>query len=143
MNKNGNLWLTARQTDFSNYTSPTGNLYKINTATNAIETTIPLNAASENVGKKLAINPSKDVLYYNFSSGIYELPITQTVQTTTPFIQNNTYGISIDAKNGDIWVGIADFEILAGNEVLRYDKDGNLETTFATGAAPNQVIFLP
>lgn len=143
LDKNGKLWLTASQTEFTNYTSPTGNLYKINTTTNAIETTIPLNAGSENVGGKLAINPSKNILYYNFSSGIYEISIDATTQTTTPFILNNAYGISINPKNGDIWVGIADFQTLEGNEVMQYDKNGNLKNTFATGAAPNQVIFLP
>lgn len=143
LDKNGKLWVTAKKTDFTTYTSPTGNLYKINTATNAIETTIPLNAGSENVGGKLALNPNKDVLYYNFSSGIYELPITATAQATTPIILNNAYGISINPKNGDIWVGTANFQTLEGNEVLQYDKDGNLKNTFATGAAPNQVIFLP
>ena len=143
IDKNGKLWITARETEFTTYTSPTGNLYKINTATNAIETTIPLNAGSENVGGKLALNPAKDVLYYNFSSGIYELPITATAQATTPIILNNAYGISINPKNGDIWVGIANFQTLEGNEVLQYDRNGNIQNTFATGVAPNQVIFLP
>jgi hypothetical protein len=143
LDKNGNLWVTARETEFTTYTSPTGNLYKINTATNAIETTIRLDATGENVGGKLALNPDKDVLYYNFSSGIYQLPITATAQATTPIILNGAYGLSVNPKNGDIWVGIASFETLEGNEVLHYDKNGNLQNTFATGAAPNQVIFLP
>ncbi|WP_375561013.1 YncE family protein [Bernardetia sp. OM2101] len=143
LDKNGKLWITARETEFTTYTSPTGNLYKINTETNATETTIPLNAGSENVGGKLTLNPSKDILYYNFSSGIYELPITATAQATTPIILNGAYGLSINPKNGDIWVGTANFQALEGNEVLQYDKNGNLQNTFATGAAPNQVIFLP
>ncbi|AFM06149.1 gluconolactonase family protein [Bernardetia litoralis DSM 6794] len=143
LDKNGDLWVTTRATDFSTYTSPTGNLYKINTATNEIETTISLNAGSENVGGKLAINPNKDILYYNFSSGIYELPITATAQATTPLILNGAYGLSVNPKNGDIWVGTANFQTLEGNEELHYDKNGNLQNTFATGAAPNQVIFLP
>lgn len=143
VDKNGKLWVTTKKTDFSTYTSPTGNLYKINMATNAIETTVSLNAGSENVGGKLAINPNKDVLYYNFSSGIYQLPITATAQASSPIILNNAYGLSINPANGDIWVGTANFQTLEGNEVLHYDKNGNLKNTFATGAAPNQVIFLP
>lgn len=143
LDKNGKLWVTAKETEFVTYTSPKGSLYKINTATNAIETTIVLNGLGENVGGKLAINPTKDVLYYNFSSGIYELPITADSQTTNPLIQNSAYGLSIDPSNGDIWVGIADFQSLEGNEVIRYDRNGNLQNTYATGAAPNQVIFLP
>ncbi len=143
LDKNGNLWVIAQETDFATYTSPTGNLYKINTATNSIETTIPLNAGSENVGGKLTINPNKDILYYNFSSGIYALPINASSQAATPIILNGAYGLSINPKNGDIWVGIANFTTLEGNEVLHYDKNGNLQNTYPTGAAPNQVIFLP
>jgi sugar lactone lactonase YvrE len=143
LDKNGKLWVTARETEFTTYTSPTGNLYKINTATNAVETTIRLNAESENVGGKLALNPNKDVLYYTFSSGIYELPIAATAQAATPIILSGAYGLSINPSTGDIWVGTANFQTLEGNEVLHYDKDGNLQNTYATGAAPNQVIFLP
>ena len=143
LDKNGKLWITAKKTEFTNYTSPTGNLYKINTATNTIETRISLNAGSENVGGKLAINPNKDILYYNFSSAIYEFSITATTQSINPFIMNNAYGLSVNPKNGDIWVGIADFQTLEGNEVLQYDKNGNLKNSFATGTAPNQVVFLP
>ncbi len=138
LDKNGNLWVTA-----SPFGSSTGALYKINTSTNAIETTIPLNAGSERVGQQLAINGQKDVLYYNFSSGIYELPISATVQATTPLIQNNAYGISVEPSNGDIWVGIANFQATTGNEVLRYDSSGNLKNTFTASAGPNEVIFLP
>lgn len=143
LDKNGKLWITTSKTDFTTYTSPTGTLCKINTATNTIETRIPLNAGSENVGGKLAINPNKDALYYNFSSGIYEISIDATAQTTTPIIQNNAYGLSINPKNGDIWVGTANFQTLEGNEVLHYNKTGTLQNTFATGVAPNKIIFLP
>jgi len=143
LDKNGKLWVTTSKTDFTTYTSPTGNLCKINTATNAIETKIDLNAGTENVGSKLAVNPAKDVLYYNFSSGIYEISVDATAQAATPIIQNNAYGISINPKNGDVWIGIANFQTLEGNEVLHYDKNGNLKNTFATGAVPNKVIFLP
>ncbi len=138
LDKNGDIWVTA-----SPFGSSTGAIHKINTSTNSIETTIQLNAGSENVGGQLAINPSKDILYYNFSSGIYELPITATAQATTPIIQNGAYGVSIDPSNGDIWVGIANFQGPEGNEVIQYDNKGTLKNTFTASAGPNEVIFLP
>ncbi|WP_338766417.1 DUF5074 domain-containing protein [Bernardetia sp. ABR2-2B] len=138
VDKDGKLWVVA-----SPFGSSTGALYKINMSTNAIETTIALNAGSENIGEHLAINATRDILYYSFSSGVYELDITATTQTTNPIIQNGAYGVSINPKNNDIWIGIANFQAPTGNDVIQYDNQGNLINTFSAGAGSNEVIFLP
>ncbi|WP_291728020.1 DUF5074 domain-containing protein [Bernardetia sp.] len=136
--KDGKIWVTA-----SAFGSSEGALHKINPTTNAIETTIELNAGSENIGQQLAINPAKDILYYNFSSGVYALSITATTQAASPLIQNGAYGVSVEPSNGDIWIGIANFSAPTGNEVIRYDSEGNAKGTFTASAGPNEVIFLP
>ncbi|MEQ8472681.1 MAG: hypothetical protein RIC35_15925 [Marinoscillum sp.] len=133
---NNNLWVFCNS----------GNLVRVDTETNSVETTIS-GVQGAGYNEKMVINSEGNKLYYLSSSGwpdyntaIYELSITATSAPTTPVVSGlNYYGLGISLDN-ELYV--TDAKAFQGNgTVYRYNLDGTEINSFPAGRGPNGFIF--
>jgi YVTN family beta-propeller protein len=132
-----------------------GNLVRINPATNAVEATIS-NIKSTGYNAKIAMNTTKTKLYWFETvdttipadfvtdvSYVYEMSITATTAPTTPLITGtaeNYTGIGVNPANGQIYVGMGSFS--ANGKVKRYQANGTFIAEMGSeGIGPNGFLF--
>lgn len=129
--KNNNIWLLLDTTG-----GQKGKLARVNTTTNAIETTIDVGDIG--YSSDLAINGAGDKLYYTKAEGLYEMDITATTAPTAVKKAGNFYSIGIDT-DGTIYLG----------DALDFNQDGTVtvikpngtESTFKSGINPGRFFF--
>ncbi|MFC2100680.1 YncE family protein [Bacteroidota bacterium] len=105
--KNGWLWVICSGHGWNGFPAPgdsEGHLMAINTDDYTIVTDIPF----PNIDKhpeKLAINNTKDILYYNHPDGIFNFNISAGSLNALPLIQytNAFYNIDFDVITGNIY----------------------------------------
>ena len=144
-----NLWVI---TDGGYYTAQDSygqnipHLYRINAKTRRVELDLPLQTDEASV--QLALNPSGTTLYI-INNDIYRMNITDTRFPSKAFIQapvdergtlHKLYGISVNPRNGDIYVADA-VDYAQSGVVYRYGADGQLIHQFRVGINPNGFAF--
>lgn len=145
---NGKIWVLCGGTVGPDFTGGTaddraGSLVRINPATLAVDKTIPMISSEHPV--KLAINSTKDTLYYlNGSDGyqgkVYRFGINDASTASSPLINKSFYGLGIGPKTGDVYGGFTPDFTQAGT-MFRYSAAGVLLGTQTTGIAPNGFVF--
>ena len=143
IDKNGDLWVSCRgyspnfiDNDPANIN---GSLVRINNET--VQETIDLGTLG---AQKMQINPSRDRLYF-LQNGIAYYPVyafdidTKTV-TSSPFIDQEAYGLGVNPLNGHIFVADAK-SFAATGEISEYDANGQFLQSFPTSIGPNSFLF--
>lgn len=118
-----------------------GSFQRINTSTDEVDKTVELN---KNVSGRVAINKTRDGIFYFSGKSIYELSTTATEAPSAALVTQadavGFYGIGFDTENEIIYVG--DNRGFIGNgTVYRYQKSGALIGSFTSGRGPNGFIF--
>ena len=131
--KNGKLWVVCNGTFGGN----NGTIEKINTTTNLVETSIPLNA--DGYQTRLSINITKDKMYFNLGGVVKQLDVaTETVST---FISRNAYSLACDRYTNNIWLSDAgDFQ--SNGKIIRYNiTSAAAVDSFEVGVIPGNFCF--
>jgi YVTN family beta-propeller protein len=118
-----------------------GALYQINTSTNEVDKTVSLNM---NLTAKIAINKTKDKIYYYKGKKIYAFDVSSTESSAEALITEEDvigfYGIGYDEEKDLIFAG--DAKGFTGNgQVYCYDANGTRVKDFASGRGPNGFVF--
>lgn len=90
--------------------------------------------------KSIAINSSKDIIYYMTNAAVYAMDIDATTLPTTPLINRSFYGIDIDPINDNIWVCNVN-SYSSASDVIVYSKDGTELQGYIVGVIPNSSLF--
>ncbi|GAB3233771.1 hypothetical protein GCM10027346_22130 [Hymenobacter seoulensis] len=142
--RNGNVWVlnggqTVYNTDYTvDYTRTTkGSLSKIVPG----QLTATTREVSSNLSSpgRLAINGSKDRLYYVYRGGVYSLGVDEATLPTQPLIRRNFYGLGVDPQDNTIYGGIGSFT--AADKVIRYRANGTAIDSFTVNIGPNGFAF--
>ena len=147
--KNGKLWVITDggySTEDDSFSDNIPHLYRIDAETGVVEMDQALDSDEANV--QIEMNNTKDVLYI-INNDIYKMNITASHLPVRPFIEapkdtkgrrHKLYGIGVNPRNGDIYVGDAVDYSQAG-VVYRYDANGTLIDQFRVGINPNHFAF--
>jgi YVTN family beta-propeller protein len=115
-------------------------LFKINPNDNSVENRIDLGMRSS----RLAINRTKDQLYYVNGKNVYKMSTKTPVVPTSAFITVSTavsiYGIDVDPGTDVIYIGDSKAFQVNGT-VYRYDASGTAIDDFTSGKGPNGFVF--
>ncbi len=121
-------------------------LYCIDAETRRIESDQALETDEASV--QIATNSTRDTLYI-INNDIYRMGIRENHVPVRPFIQapvdengqrHKLYGISVNPRNGDIYVADA-IDYSQSGVVYRYSREGNLIDQFRVGINPNGFAF--
>ncbi|TAF33128.1 MAG: hypothetical protein EAZ57_06865 [Cytophagales bacterium] len=137
LDKSNKLWIICFSFDAS-FNSPKGALLQIEPTSGTIETNVALDAGSNNIRGRLAIDKAKETIYWLFSDGLYCLKIGETAPRK--LVSGDFYGLGVSAQD-DILLGAANFANPANNRVLVYRKDGTKLKEVSTGIGPNSFLF--
>lgn len=139
VDKNGQVWVLS---DGGFYGEDTPALHQINPTTLAIEQTFSFTNATASP-KNMAINTSKDKLYFLDAGDIYSFDITADELPLTPFIAEDNVlfgGLDIDPETDDIYAAdTGDFQ--SSGTVFFYKNDGTLINTFEAGIGTSAFCF--
>lgn len=133
----GKLWVMCSGESAS---SVSGALYKINTTTNTIESTMAF-AASDSPWK-LRLNGTSDTLYY-LNHGIYKMWTGAGTLPTAPFIAQggrNFYALGVNPANGKVFTADA-IDYVQSGRVYVYSVAGTEQTNFLAGIIPGDFCF--
>lgn len=137
LDNSGKLWVLCSGEASS---SINGALYRINTGTNAIESTLPFPAAES--PWRLTRNGAGDTLYY-LNSGVYKMWTGASSLPTAAHISQGTknfYGLGVDPLSGRIYVSDA-IDFVQSGKVYVYTPSGNPVTDFLAGIIPGDFCF--
>ena len=121
-------------------------LYRIDAATRQVELDLSLGEDEANV--QLATNPRRTALYL-MNNDLYRMDITDRHLPLRPWIEapvdadgrrHKLYGLGVDPKSGDVYVGDAVDYAQAG-VVMRYSQGGEKIDEFRVGITPNGFAF--
>jgi streptogramin lyase len=129
--KNGDIWALASDSGKSV-------LYRINSTNHSVEKALSFTGAA----MKLAMNPGKDSLYF-LADGVFAMPVNASLIPTVPIFSESTftyYGIAVNPKNGNVYVGNARDYVSKG-EVVVLKSSGGLIHRFACGINPGDFVF--
>ncbi|MBX2967242.1 MAG: hypothetical protein KF845_13940 [Cyclobacteriaceae bacterium] len=140
--KDGKIWvLCGGSYDMDYAPLNDGAFYVINSGTDEVEKSIPLNA---NVSAKTAINKNKDIIYYFRGKSIYALPVTASAAPGEALITESDavgfYSIGYDDEEELIYAGDSK-GFTASGSVFRYHENGTSVNYFTSGIGPNEFIF--
>lgn len=147
--KNGKLWVITDggySMEDDSFSDNIPHLYRIDAATGAVELDQALDTDEANV--QIEMNSTKDVVYL-INNDIYRMGITDSHVPVRPFItapkdangrRHKLYGIGVNPRNGDIYVGDA-VDYGQSGVVYRYDAQGALIDQFRVGINPNHFAF--
>lgn len=119
-----------------------GGLYKVNPANKVVETAFLFADNAVSFAPRLAINGTKDQLYF-LKLDVYNLAITDTSLPTNPLIQANgrdLYGLGVHPTSGNIFVGDSGNFVQRGTVTI-HDKTGQELTSFKAGVGVNGFYF--
>jgi len=133
----GNLWASV--------SGAASQYVQINPADNSIGQTISV--AGSNSNGKFAINGSLNTLYFigaTFSSSasdIHAIDLNDASPSYETVISgDNFYGVASDPLSNEILVGNSN-AFQGEGTILRYDANGQLLDTYASGVGPNDFVF--
>jgi hypothetical protein len=133
---NGKLWLLCGGDYLT--TSP-GELFRINTATHAIEWNAPF--AANHYPSSLVINPAGNTLYF-IDTDIRKMNITDVSLPAAAFITaagRNYYTISVH-PTGDLWISDA-VDYVQRGRVYKFNATGAELSNFTAGVIPGGIYF--
>jgi DNA-binding beta-propeller fold protein YncE len=136
--KNGNIWVMSD----GSIDKRSSHLFRVNPANHSVEKqfTFP----STTIGPvRLKMNAAGDELYYIYKD-VYRMNIADENLPAQPLIPANgkqLYGLGIDPRNGDIYLGDAVDHIQNG-AVYRYKPDGTYLQTIDAGNSPMDFLFV-
>ncbi|QZE12911.1 DUF5074 domain-containing protein [Halosquirtibacter laminarini] len=142
LDKNKKLWVLCDGSWNGNpyATQTAGSIYRIDTKTNKVEWSyqFPTIGAQK---KNLCINGSGDTLYF-INKDVYRIKIDQTEpeKVIEAKAGQTFYGMGIDPKNGDIYIGDA-IDYAQDGMVYRYNKNLESVDNFKVGILPNSFLF--
>lgn len=147
LDNNGNIWAMCTGTFLSPISS--GSLVRINPSSKAVEATVNFEVANQSASGRLAINHTKDKLYFvtaeSFPSNlasIFSLDIDGSSPNSAAIIsREGIYGLGVDPTDGTIYIGIAP-DFVSNGTVVRYDEAGTELGSFAAGIAPKSFVFV-
>jgi streptogramin lyase len=114
-------------------------LQKINPETGSID--FSLNLPSDANAKRLAINGTRDTLYF-IDKGIWKMDIHADKLPSSPFIPNKQlfYGLAVNPENSEIYFSDA-IDYSQKGIVYRYSSSGEGIDSFKTGIIPAAFCF--
>ena len=139
LDKNDKLWVYCRGAEGEN--AP-GGIYRINTQNLSVETAMLFDDYEAGITSTLAINGTKDTLYY-LKKDVFQLPISAAVLPPDAIIssdEKNLYSLDINPQNGAIIITDAGDFVQKG-QVFIYDSNGHLVDDFRAGVIPSGVVF--
>ena len=101
-----------------------------------------INFAAGHHPSSLCINGNRNKLYF-FDTDIERISIDDTIPPSVSFISNNGrnfYGLNIEPVSEDIYVSDA-LDYVQPSRIYRYDKNGNLLSSFTAGIISCNFIF--
>ena len=115
-----------------------GQLVCIDPSDNSIVITIELNT---NVAGKLAVDNSKNNIFYIKSNAIYKMSIdSEEPQIFVKTDAISLYGIGVDPISGDVYA-LDSKGFISNGQVFRYSSSGELLNIYRAGRGPNRVLF--
>jgi YVTN family beta-propeller protein len=116
-------------------------LFRINTTTFELEQTFEIGSKARG---QLAITPDKGSLIYAIGKAVYKMSIDAATAPAAPLFTASDvvafYGVNVDPKTGDIYIGDAKNFSSAGSAYI-FNVDGTFKNTVETGIGPNAFIF--
>jgi YVTN family beta-propeller protein len=142
LDKNNKLWILCSGSYGADYTVTTDDtpakLVMVDPSTNTVLQSVVIGNLGDHPFR-LAINKTKDILYYeNF--GIYKMAITDVTAPTLPFITKNFYGIDVD-PNTDIIYGADAKDFTVKGEIYKYSNTGVFMDSYSVGIVPSGFVF--
>ncbi len=143
--KNGNIWVMCSG---RNAWHPGGNseghllCIHPNDYTILKDITFP---SAENHPEELAINMTKEILYYRYPGGICKIGIDATEPETDPFIAraNGFYTLAYDEMDNTLY-GTDPLDYVQNGWVFRYNAEiGAVIDSIETGIIPGEIYFVP
>jgi hypothetical protein len=133
---NGKLWVQAGL-----------ELFRLNTDTYAIETTMKIGTDASKSAGNFAMAPDLSTIYFvlsdaNFVRGeTYKFSISDTqVNVSTPFIKRMFSGLAVDPTQGLLYAAVTPSYTQSGY-AIRYRGDGSLVDSVKVGVAPTGFVF--
>ena len=141
MDANGKIWVLCSGQWDASYTSllKTGKLVRIDTATNAVDLSLPF-ASTSAQPSSLVINNAKTSLFYSYNGGVYSQSCTASVLSATALINRSFYGLGIDPTN-DYFYGSDAGDFSSNGKVFRFNAAATLVDSFAVGVVPGNFFF--
>jgi YVTN family beta-propeller protein len=146
LDRDNNLWVLSlgqiiytpdwSAIDYSQTTA--GALSKITQGSHEVQS-FPFSSNQSQPGN-LAINGSRDRLYFNYEGNTYVQDIGASSLSSTVFLNRSFYGLGVDPDNGYIYGG--DDNAFAGDGTVHiYQPDGAKVGEFKAGIGPNGFVF--
>jgi len=142
---NNTFWVLCKGvSDFSNFptilkTEP-ALLVQIDGTTNSIvQERILIEAGDTGDVSRLSVSPDGTSAYFLLLGSVYTLDLRDSNASPELFVQGSFYGLSVDPRNGEVWVAETDFT--QSSDVDVYDESGSFLRSLSGGIAPNGVFF--
>ena len=141
MDASGKLWVLCSGQWDPTYTFllKTGKLVRIDTATNAVDLTLPFSSTTSQPSN-LTINNAKSLLYYSYNGKVYSQSYTASALSTTATINRSFYGFGIDPTN-DFFYGSDAVDFVSNGKVIRYNASAVLVDSLSVGVIPGNFFF--
>lgn len=135
--KNGNIWVSCSglsQWDANGPTAPM--LYEINSTTKSVVNSYTVGKIDESISR-IAINNSKDVIYYyGASGGVFAFNIDGSSLNSSAIINGDFYGIEVDPSTDNI-LTFGKTEFTADSEMSVYSSSGCHIKSYSVGIGAN------
>jgi hypothetical protein len=131
--KNGKLWVMASDSGKSV-------LYKINPVSKKTEMQLAFSAGG--YGQKLAMNASRDSLYF-LNNGLFKMSVEAAVLPVSALFsesKSNYYGLAVDPASGLVYLADAKDYVSKGEVIVLYGS-GVVKQRFAAGINPADFLF--
>ena len=139
LDKHNKLWVLCEGHQNS---GKFGGLYQLDPTSRTVDQSFPFTNFEASNAQRLAINASKDSLYFS-RKHIYQMPIDATALPSTALIAaegRDLYGLGIHPSTGEIFVGESGFFQQQG-KVFIYNQEGSLQNSFTAGVGINDFCF--
>ena len=141
MDANGKIWVLCSGQWDPTYTFliKTGKLVRIDTATNAVDLSLPF-ASTFSQPSNLVINNAKTSMYYSYNGGVYSQSYSASALSGTALINRSFYGLGIDPTN-DYFYGSDAVDFSSNGKVIRYNASAVLVDSITVGVIPGNFFF--
>ncbi|GAB5558294.1 MAG: hypothetical protein SchgKO_25070 [Schleiferiaceae bacterium] len=140
--ENGNPWVLC--SGYADWTTPAnstaGELIMLDPTTHEPAKTLVF---PDNFNHPIHLHVYGSNLFYlstNYGGKVMKMDASSTTLPTTPLIDKGFYNFSVDPSNGDIY-GTDAKDFNQTGMVYRYDMNGSLLDSFATGIIPSTISF--
>ena len=135
-----NLWILS--VGYSDWSIPSnsinGKMVKINTITNEVETSFDLGGTD---ATHLVINKTGDRLFFNFLGSVYSQSTSNDTFDNNVVISKYFYGLGYDRTTSYLY-GADAGDFTSDGQIFRYEENGTVVDSFATGVVPGGFTFM-